>query len=340
MAKAVKLADIAKEFGVSTVTVSKALSGQKGVSEEMREKIVNLADELGYKQPSVAKKEKQEKGYNIGVLIRENYFDKYNSFYLHLYQQVSAKAVSKGSFTLLETISEKVENSMELPQLVLEDKIDGLIIIGRLSDEYLELLEKKGKVPLMYVDFSDNKGIADAVVSDSYYGAYSVTKYLLEQGHRDIAYVGTILSTSSITDRYLGYVKALMEYGVERKEEWIIDDRYISTGMIDEEKLLQLPKNMPTAFFCNCDLVGSMMVKKLRNAGYRVPEDISVAGYDNYLYPGLCDIGITTYEVDTKEMARRAVNNLIKKMSGEKYKSGIIIVEGKIVEKESVKKLQ
>lgn len=340
MAKAVKLADIAKEFGVSTVTVSKALSGQKGVSEEMREKIVNLADELGYKQPSVAKKEKQEKGYNIGVLIRENYFDKYNSFYLNLYQQVSAKAVSKGSFTLLETISEKVENSMELPQLVLEDKIDGLIIIGRLSDEYLELLEKKGKVPLMYVDFSDNKGIADAVVSDSYYGAYSVTKYLLEQGHRDIAYVGTILSTSSITDRYLGYVKALMEYGVERKEEWIIDDRYISTGMIDEEKLLQLPKNMPTAFFCNCDLVGSMMVKKLRNAGYRVPEDISVAGYDNYLYPGLCDIGITTYEVDTKEMARRAVNNLIKKMSGEKYKSGIIIVEGKIVEKESVKKLQ
>ena len=100
MAKAVKLADIAKEFGVSTVTVSKALSGQKGVSEEMREKIVNLADELGYKQPSAAKKERLEKGYNIGVLIRENYFDKYNSFYLSLYQQVSAKAVSKGSFTL------------------------------------------------------------------------------------------------------------------------------------------------------------------------------------------------------------------------------------------------
>ncbi len=339
MAKAVKLADIAKEFGVSTVTVSKALSGQKGVSEEMREKIVNLADELGYKQPSAAKKERLEKGYNIGVLIRENYFDKYNSFYLSLYQQVSAKAVSKGSFTLLETIGEKVEHDLELPQLVREDKVDGLIIIGRLSDGYLDMLEKKSKVPLMYVDFSDSKGIEDAVVSDSYYGAYTITKYLLEAGHRDIAFVGTVLSTSSITDRYLGYTKALMEYGIEIKKEWVIDDRYISTGMIDDEKLIQLPENMPTAFFCNCDLVGSMLIKKLENAGYKIPEDMSVVGYDNFLYPGVCDVEITTYEVDTKEMARRAVNNLIKKMSGEKYKNAIIIVEGHLVEKDSVKKL-
>ena len=130
-----------------------------------------------------------------------------------------------------------------------------------------------------------------------------------------------------------------MEYGIEIKKEWVIDDRYISTGMIDDEKLIQLPENMPTAFFCNCDLVGSMLIKKLENAGYKIPEDMSVVGYDNFLYPGVCDVEITTYEVDTKEMARRAVNNLIKKMSGEKYKNAIIIVEGHLVEKDSVKKL-
>ncbi len=73
MAKAVKLADIAEQLGVSTVTVSKALSGQKGVSEAMREKIKQLADELGYKQPSAVKKEKSVKSYNIGVLVSEKY---------------------------------------------------------------------------------------------------------------------------------------------------------------------------------------------------------------------------------------------------------------------------
>ena len=81
MAKAVKLADIAEQLGVSTVTVSKALSGQKGVSEAMREKIKQLADELGYKQPSAVKKEKSVKSYNIGVLVSEKYLGEYASFY-------------------------------------------------------------------------------------------------------------------------------------------------------------------------------------------------------------------------------------------------------------------
>ena len=85
MAKAVKLADIAEQVGVSTVTVSKALSGQKGVSEEMREKIKNLAEELGYRSPSETKRQSAEKQYNIGVLIQEVYLDKYDSFYWKMY---------------------------------------------------------------------------------------------------------------------------------------------------------------------------------------------------------------------------------------------------------------
>ena len=99
MAKAVKLADIAEQVGVSTVTVSKALSGQKGVSEEMREKIKNLAEELGYRSPSETKRQSAEKQYNIGVLIQEVYLDKYDSFYWKMYQEVNKRAVSRGCFT-------------------------------------------------------------------------------------------------------------------------------------------------------------------------------------------------------------------------------------------------
>jgi LacI family transcriptional regulator/LacI family purine nucleotide synthesis repressor len=305
----------------------------------MREKIIALADELGYKQPSVAKREAEERSYNIGVLIHERYFDKYNSFYLQIYQSVNLKAGSKGCFTLLETISSEMESDKKLPKLVSEQKVDGIIVIGRMEDSYLELLEKKAGRPLIYIDFCDCRREADAVISDSFYGAYSLTQYLVEKGHRDIAYVGTLLSTGSITDRYLGYTKCLMENGIELREEWRIDDRYLDTGKVDEVNLIQLPKQMPTAFFCNCDLVGSMLVRKLENMGYRIPEDISVVGYDNYLYPGLCDVGITTYEVDIKEMARRAVNNLLKKIKGEKYREGISIVEGHLVVKNSVKNI-
>ena len=89
MAKAVRLADIAKEVGVSTVTVSKALSGQKGVSEQMRERIRKLAEELGYRQPSAARLENaiRRSSYQIGVLVEESYLEKYDSFYWQMYQR-------------------------------------------------------------------------------------------------------------------------------------------------------------------------------------------------------------------------------------------------------------
>lgn len=95
MAKAVKLADIAERLSVSTVTVSKALSGQKGVSEEMRKKIKDLAEELGYQQPSTKTAKKEGKSYNIGVLISGRYLDKYDSFYWQMYQQVATEQWQK-----------------------------------------------------------------------------------------------------------------------------------------------------------------------------------------------------------------------------------------------------
>lgn len=339
MAKAVKMADIAAKFGVSTVTVSKALSGQKGVSEELRRQIVQLAAEMGYKQPAARKEPKSFKSYNIGVLIHEHYLDTYDSFYLQMYQRVTAKAVSKECFTLMEIVSTQMEEALDMPKLVKEQKADGLIVIGRLEERYLNYLSENAGLPMIYMDFCNVRQSMDAVISDSYYGAYYLTNYLFEMGHRKIAYVGTLLATGSITDRYLGYVKSLIEHGVMPREDWRIDDRDITTGKVDEERLLQLPKEMPTAFFCNCDLIASMLIHKLEACGYRVPEDISVVGYDNYLYPGLCDVPITTYEVDMKEMARRVVNNLIKKMGNESYRTGIYIVEGHMVEKNSVRRI-
>ncbi len=336
MAKAVKLADIAERLSVSTVTVSKALSGQKGVSEEMREKIKALADELGYRQPSAKKSQEIRKSYNIGVLVSIRYMDKYDSFYWQLYQQVATKAMAKGCFTLLESVEEKDEKSGTVPMLVQEKKVDGIIVLGRMRDDYLKMLNKKADVPLLYLDFCTDDRKADAVISDSYYGAYRLTNYLFDKGHRKIGYVGTILSTGSITDRYFGYLKSMMEHGETVRKEWILEDRDRETVFIDAERYMKLPEEMPTVFFCNSDLTASYFIRKLRQNGYRVPEDISVVGYDNYLYPGLCDVPLTTYEVDMKEMARRAVNTMLKKLNGESYRQGVSIVEGHLVIRESV----
>lgn len=339
MAKSVKLSDIADRVGVSIVTVSKALSGQKGVSDEMRERIKDLAEELGYVQPSVARRRAAQNSFNIGVLIRESYLDAYHSFYWSMYQQVTAEAIERDSFIMLEMVSQEMEKNKEIPKIISEQKIDGVLVLGLISDDYLQALAESTRIPVVFLDFEEGKQMEDAIVSDNFYGAYYLTNYLLEMGHRDIAYVGTLLATSSITDRYLGYSKSLIEHHIPFRPDWVIDDRDLDTAYIDEENLIQLPEQMPTAFFCNCDLTAAALVRKLEKNGYRVPEDISVVGYDNYMVPGLCDVEITTYEVNMKYMARKAVDILIRKLNHEDYVKGIHIVEGRLIEKGSVKKI-
>jgi DNA-binding LacI/PurR family transcriptional regulator len=335
MAKKVKMADIGAQLNVSTVTVSKALSGQKGVSVEMREKIKNLADQLGYQQPSVRKNVIKNESYNIRIIVQDTCFGKFESFYWKMYQEVVTKAVKKECFTMLEVINKEDKNNLELPKLIKEKKVDAVIFMGRPNNGYIQRLREEGTIPFVCLDFFEEFSNCDAVISDGFYGTYMLTNYLFDMGHEDIAYVGTLLYTSSITDRYFGYCKSMMEHGKKVPEEWVIDDRDWETGDLTKFKI-RFPVKMPSAFVCNCDLTASIFIKTLQEKGYSVPNDISVVGFDNYLYPGLSDIGITTYDVNVKEMVRRSINVLLKKINSEIYKDRISIVEGNIVYKESV----
>lgn len=336
MAKSVKLADLAAVLKVSTVTVSKALSDQKGVSDELREKIKKLAVEMGYRHPSTAKKAVLGGGYNIGIIIADKFLEKFNSFYWQMYQKVTTKVTLKNCFSMLEVISEYDEENNILPKLIQEQKVDGIIIIGKMKDNYLKMIKELSTIPTVYMDFYDDKQSCDAVISNSYLGSYVLANYLIDMGHKKIGFVGTVLATDSITDRYFGFTKAMMEHGLVVKPEWLIEDRDTRTGKVDIDSNKLIVKDMPTAYFCNCDLTASYVIKCLEENGYSVPNDISVVGFDNYLYPGLCDIGITTYEVDMHEMARCTVNIILKKIENKNYKSGIFIGRGHLVCKESV----
>lgn len=340
MPKSVKLADIAKMTGVSSVTVSKALSGKKGVSEEMREKIRQKADELGYKQPSVLRRMYQNRTYTIGVLIAERYLDKQESFYWKMYQELTDRAKQKGSITALEIVSGKQEEMKVRPRLITEKMVDGVILIGTMRTDYIAEILDHTEIPLVCLDSMDRDLNLDCVVTNNYFGMYRMTKYLLDHGHRKIDFVGTIGSTESITDRYFGYMKAMAEYGITPDRNQIVKDREEADGLTEDYEI-QLPSRseMPTAFACNCDRTAARVIGRLEKAGYAVPKDISVVGFDNYLYPGLCDVAITTYEVDMHEMAGRALYILRKKIEKEYYKKGVATIEGHLVEQESVRTL-
>ncbi len=339
MVKSVKLADIAAEMNVSIVTVSKALSGQKGVSEELRKKIKDLADEMGY-VPIHSTQKSRSKSYTIGIISLEHYFTKFASFYWKMYQEVMTKAVKKSCFTMLEVISQATEDALEPPKLFGEDRVDGVIIIGKPKQEYLKMLYQYKQIPMVFLDFYDDEMICDSVVSASYIGGYQLTQHLIEKGHRKIAYVGTLKYTESITDRYFGYCKALLESNLEVRKDWVIPDRDMSKGMIGLDYAFQLPHEMPTAFVCNNDVTAYALIQTLEKSGYRVPEDVSVVGYDNYLFPEFGDSKITTYAVDMGEMSRIAISNLIKKIENVVYNENIHTVPGRLIVRDTVRELK
>lgn len=336
MKKTVTMADIAERMQVSIVTVSKALSGQKGVSEEVRARIVELAKEMGYRSKAMDRAGEEQKSYRIGVLIPAGPQAAYDSFYWKMYQAVADRAMQKNCFTGYESLTEEMTEHHRLPKLVTDQMVDGLIVIGQPQNDYSRFLKEQAGVPIVLMDYSDSSPDADCVISDGFYGTCFLTKYLIGRGHREFAYVGSIHATESIMDRYLGCLKALMEQGLSLPEDRVIPDRILRDGAMENLTEFALPENLPTAFVCNCDITASLLIRDLQRRGIRVPEDVSVVGFDDYPRSTYAEVGITSYAVDIPAMARETVHILIKRMSGDTARKGIHVIVGHLVEKDSV----
>lgn len=330
MSKSVAMKDIAEALDLSIVSVSKALAGKDGVSEEMRQRVILKAKELGYQYGAAAsKKSAVEQGGNIGILVADHFFED-NAFYTKMYREVLMHCTAEGYTGILEIVSIEAEKSGTMPMLLSAQKVDGVIFLGEFAEKYIERVLST-KIPYMLLDFYNDEQGADSVVSDGVYGSFQLTNHLVQCGHKNIGFIGNRLATSSIMDRYLGYYKALLKEGLLPREDWVIPDRD------DHGKLIPivLPQEMPTAFVCNCDEVAYYFVQQLQKAGYRVPEDVSITGFDDFRFATMSEPPITTFRVDMKAMADAAVRQLVRKIMGKHVTSGRTIVSGSCVYRKS-----
>ena len=331
----ITMRDIADKLGVSSVTVSKALNDKDGVSDELKQKIKVLAEEMGYRYNALAKSMKEGLSYNIGVIIPERFAGMdHQSFYLNVYQSITRVLESHEYYGILHILNSKDEKQLQLPRIYHEKNVDGFIILGQISKEYIEKIESI-ELPKVFLDFYDEHADIDSVVTDNFNGAYEMTNYLIQNGHREIGYVGNLYSTSSIQDRFLGYYKSLLEHNLKLNETYILDDRDEHGSYID----IKIPDQMPTAFVCNCDQVAHNLIQKLMKLGINVPDDCSVVSFDNDVYATITSPGLTTVEVDIEEMASHAVNFILAKIKDETKSFGRVLVKGKIVYRNSVKKI-
>ena len=327
-AKKPTMREIAREVGTSAVTVSKAMAGKTGMSDELRMKILKKASEMGYEYPHSSRllpKEHME----IGILIPDKYFEA-DSFYAEIYKRLVKKLADLGHFGLLEILDPENEQELLLPSLLTTKHVDGLVMLGEPSKAYYRKIAQAG-TPTVFLDFYDEQANADAVAGDNSYGTYRLTSHLIRRGHREIGFVGNIKATSSIMDRFLGYFRAMLVNDLQVREAWILPDRGLTGGIVKPK----LPEALPTAFVCNCDMTARMMIDLLRENGYRVPEDISVTGFDDYPAGNDGDVPLSTFRIDTDGMIELAVKTLLERCAGSSKPFGRMVVGGQPVYRES-----
>jgi Transcriptional regulators len=322
MSKNVKMADIAKHLGVSIVSVSKALAGKDGVSAETRKQILETADELGYVKihDSLSLTERK----TIVVVVAARFFGD-SSFYSNMYNELLQKLNNDGFTTVLEIVSRIREDSAAVPNSVTNPEVVGVIFMGEISRDLIRAIAKTS-LPFVFLDFYDPSFKVDSIVSDSAYGSFSLTQHLIDKGLKNIAFVGSIASTSSIMDRYLGYYRAMVLAGLKEHVQ-AIEDRDKEGNFIK----LTLPNALPEAFVCNCDEIAFRLIQQLRDLDQKVPEDVSVVGFDGSNISLISTPAITTYKVDIVAMSEITSSLIIRIAKKKKVTPKRSVVQGELI---------
>ena len=331
MRNLVTMKDIADELDVTVMSVSKALSGKDGVSEDLRAKILAKAEELGYKK-SQSSNNDDGTSHNIGILIAERSMNA-NATYMSLQQPLISNLLQLNYYGITEIISDETEHLLILPKILKENKVNAFIILGQMSIEYVQVLKNTNK-PFLFLEHIYDDVNVGGIITDNLYGGFTLANYLLEQGCKSIGFVGNIQFAEIVMDRYLGIAKALLHHGLDLKKEYIISD----VNDYGEEISLFLPDKMPDAFICNDCRVAYKLIHHLEGLEYSIPKDISVAAFDDGIF---ADIGIpklTTYSINYETMAQLAAESIALKLENPGYHIGKKVVHGSVVVRDSVRK--
>ena len=330
----INMQTIADEFNISKVTVSKALNDKDDVSVELKEKIKKRAEELGYRMNYLAKGLKNNKTYNIGLLVAERYVQSTNNYYFEVETKLVRKLSDIGYTSIIEVLDKKKEDNLVLPNMYLDNKIDALIIIGECRGKYLKLFVNF-PLPVLFFDFVRRDIDVDCIISDNLSSSFDLTRLLIKNGHKVIAFVGNIYSTASIKDRFLGYYRAFLDNNLELENDLIISDR----DEYGELKEIILPKTMPTAFVCNNDFLAWNLVQKLKKEGINVPEDVSVVAFDNTIYSKIGEVKLTSCDNNVEQMIEQTVKIIQDKINDPTLRFNCTLVRGTIIERDSVKNI-
>ena len=311
--KSVTIKDVAKTAGVSYSTVSRALSGSHEISAETRERILKICESMHYTTNTVARAMVMNTTRLLGLILT----DISNPFMSELAYHIDRQARARGYSIILCNSSRNLDQERELFELMIARKADGVILLPSESASYDSLKPLLSRIPTVFVGENLREAPESYVAVDNFRGAYMGVEYLYKLGHRKIIYFGRRRGSTTHQFRGDGYAAACRDFRIPPR---YVNNTFMSTSIKYGYQLARQLFAQPidyTAIFAATDTNALGVMQAAEECGIRIPQDISLLGFDNIRDSGLPRIELTTVEQPKKLLASMAVDSLLDKIQNE-----------------------
>lgn len=334
----IKLIDIAEQVGVSVGTVSKALRNSHEISQEMKDRIVRIANELGYVANSSARSLKTNKSYNVGVVFEDNTSAGLSHDYFSIMLNSIREELTKSGYDFTFVSNNIGESKVSFLNHARYRRCDGVIVVTAdfKDPEIVELV--KSEIPVITIDHMFKN--RTAILSDNEDGLREVVKYVHSQGHTKIAYIHG--EDTTVTQERLGsFYRTCKELGIEVNEDYVKEAQYHYPQQAGKRtRELMALKDRPTCIIYPDDYSYMGGATEIEKHGLKIPDDISVVGYDGIFLSRILRPVLTSYKQNSVEIGKVAVQKLVAQMTNPRSSAKKhVLIRGSIQEGQTVKKL-
>lgn len=302
-----KIRDIARLAGVSTATVSHVINGTRYVSDEVKEKVRAVIERTGYTPNAHARNLATRQAHTFGLILS----DLSNPFFPELVKSIQECAVELGYDLTMANTNYDPERTLASVQRMLEQRVSGVAVMTSEMDVSLAARLAAREVAVVFLDVGEVGPYVSNIVINYEKGIRAGVEHLLGLGHRRIAYISGPLRLKSAQRRHLAFTRTMKKYASTlQTEPLVFEGDFKATG--GQRAIVEMlrAKPLPTAVMAANDLMAMGAMRELRKAGLRVPDDISVVGFDDILFSALSDPPLTTLALPREEIGRAAVEAL------------------------------
>jgi LacI family transcriptional regulator len=339
--KQITVYDIAAEANVSVATVSRVLNGTAPVKNSTRIKVENLIQKYQFQPNAMARSLIKKETGIIGVILP----DLTNPFFPEVFSGAEKEARITGhNFFLGNTIGE-YEKESEYLNLMQEKRVDGILFLGgrinlRDCDPQLvqEVVEHSARIPIVLINGELKGTDLTRVVVDEYAGTQEAVKYLIEIGHKKIGFLGGENHMTTTSSKIRAFRKTMRDAGIPIRENWILTDSFsVDSGRLMMKRLLDQAEK-PTAIVCVNDFTAIGAIKTANENGLRVPEDVSIVGFDDIPLAHHVIPELTTVSQQANLLGETAVRVLRQLMNKEKVRR-VTTIEPKLIVRQSTQSI-